>query len=446
MKTICALATARMNCAIHIIRVSGDRTYEIVQQICKKTIKKQGYIIQRNLIIDNDQLVDDVLLNTFVAPRSYTGEDLIEINCHGGVVVAETILSLLVKHGCEYAVRGEYTERAMLNKKIDMSQVEAINNLVHAENKYSIRGAIGALVGELSHELEKIQKQLFMVLGQIEVNIDYPEFDDVPQINDEQVKEILIKTEKEITNLLNKSRKFLPLAKGIKVAIVGKPNIGKSTLLNALSKEDKAIVSDIAGTTRDVVESEINLDGITLHLLDTAGIRNTDDMLENYGIERSYKAIEKADLILHLKEYDDTDDDLKIKLSKNQHLLDVYSKKDLYNEFIMKEIEMKDKDAIFISAKNNDLEPLIKAIKHLFIEKDFNEANLTVLQSQRQIDILENINFRIKVALESLEMGATLDLIAQELEECNRSLNDMLGKGQTYDFLDDLFANFCVGK
>lgn len=441
METICALATPRMNCAIHIIRVSGDQAFEIVQKISQKTIKKTGFIIQRNLIFDQNELIDDVLLNTFVSPKSYTGEDLVEINCHGGVVVADRILGLLVKYGCKFAKKGEFTQRALLNKKIDLAQVEAINNLVNAQNNYSIKGAINALVGDLSEQILAFQQKLFLVLGQIEVNIDYPEFDDVPQISDEEVLNICLNLSQEMKLLLEKSRKFLPISHGIKVAIVGKPNVGKSSLLNFLSNQDKAIVSDIAGTTRDIVESQINLDGISLHLLDTAGIRETNNTIEKIGIAKSYDAVANADLIIYLKEFLD-DENLSFDLKKGQHLIEVYTKKDLYNFDDTKP----DKSKIWISIKDKFIDDLIIKIKEVFSVNEFDYSNLNVLQSQRQIDLLEGIKTKIDSVVEDVKLGTSLDLVVQDLEEANLNLNDLLGKGHNYDFLDELFKNFCVGK
>lgn len=437
MKTICALSTARLNAAIHVIRISGSDAFKIINKVLKKEVKEESFTIQRNIIIDNEEIIDDVLLNVFVAPRSYTGENTVEINCHGGVVIADRIISLLVKSGCELAQRGEYTQRALLNKKLDFTQVEAINNLVNAENKYAAKGAIGALAGGLHKTLNSIQHKLFMLLGQIEVNIDYPEFDDVPQIDDKQALAICNEVLTEISLLVNRSKSFLPVSQGIKVAIVGKPNVGKSTLLNLLSREEKAIVSDIPGTTRDVVESVINLDGITLKLLDTAGIRNTNDLIEKEGIKKSFSSIDKSDLILYLKENDDKEDLLTD--IKNKPIIKIITKKDLITSKLIK-------DQIYISSKNEDIDSLIKSIKDIFLHKDFEDANLEVLQSQRQIDVLEFIKSKITNIIEELKNQIPLDLIAQDLEEANFKMNELLGKGTEYDFLDDLFKNFCVGK
>ncbi|WP_038102844.1 tRNA uridine-5-carboxymethylaminomethyl(34) synthesis GTPase MnmE, partial [Ureaplasma diversum] len=298
MTTIVALSTAPMNCAIHIIRISGPAAFQIVNKITNKEIKKETFKIQRALIIDHNEVIDDVLVNTFVGPKTFTGEDLIEINCHGGVVVANMIIKLLIKSGATPAQRGEFSQRALLNKKMDLSAIEAINNLVNAKNELAAKGTVGALLGKVSKTISNFREQLFLLIGQIEVNIDYPEYDDVEQVDAIKLKTSLEQLHKQIAKIVQSSKRYLPINKGIKVLIIGKPNVGKSTLLNALANEEKAIVSDIPGTTRDVVETTINIDNITLNILDTAGIHTTDDLIENLGINKAKSLIDQVDLIL----------------------------------------------------------------------------------------------------------------------------------------------------
>lgn len=445
LPTICALATARMNCAIHIIRVSGYNAYEIVNKITNKEIQKKSFAIQRALIKDGDQTVDDVLINTFVAPRSYTGEDILEINCHGGVVVADYIIQLLLKNGATLATRGEFTKRAMLNKKIDVSQVEAINNLVHANNRYGVKGSVNALTGRVSEELKEFQHNLFMLIGQIEVNIDYPEFDDVPEITPlkalEESKQLL----NSVNNLIVNSKRFIPLNEGIKIVILGNPNAGKSSLLNELSQTDKAIVSDIEGTTRDIVESTINLDGITLKLFDTAGLRSTEDYIEKLGIEKAQNIVKQADLVLVLKpitEYSKPFEEI-YEIAFNKPHLIVYTKADLDKNF---DKSLLKQNEILISVKEHNLSNLVSKIKDIFQVKDFESSDMTVLQSTRQIGILENVKLSLENAIDNLQQNTPLDLIVYDYEQANLKLNEILGNGNEYDFLDELFANFCVGK
>lgn len=439
--TICALATARMNCAIHIIRVSGPNAYEIVNKISSKKINKEKFKIMRTNIVDKNEIIDDVLVNLFVAPYSYTGEDTIEINCHGGVLVADTIVSLLIKNGCDLAERGEFTKRAMMNKKIDISQTEAINNLIHAQNKYSLKGSVNALTGKTSESLKVLRDDLFMLIGQIEVNIDYPEYTDVEQINIENSKVVVDKLLIELKKILVNSKRFIPLNEGIKVAIVGEPNAGKSTLLNTLSKSDKAIVSNIPGTTRDVVESIISVDDITLKLFDTAGIRQTDDVIEKLGIQKTKEYIDSSELVLLLQPLDNLDNSIinDIDLNNKKHII-VYTKADLVTELP----SLKNNEVI-ISAKNNDIEALISKIKLLFEVEDFDNSDMNVLQSKRQIDLLENIVYILEDILASLVIDP-LDLVLEKMNLALTRFNQILGLDGEYDFLNELFKNFCLGK
>lgn len=440
MHTIVALATAPMNAAIHIIRVSGPKAFEIVNKISKKEIKKETFKIWHTHLVDENQILDDVLINTFVGPKTFTGEDLIEINCHGGVVVANLIIRTLIKYGCVQAERGEFSRRALLNKKMDLSKIEAINNLVNAQNELAVKGTINALVGNVSKAIEEFKLELFYIIGQIEVNIDYPEYDDVEQIDAAILLERLMKLNLKMQDLLQRSKRFIPINKGVKVLIIGKPNAGKSTLMNALANEEKAIVSEIPGTTRDVIETVINVDNLTLNIIDTAGIHETNDLIENLGIKKAKDLINQVDLVLYLIAPNDDQVNLELmELVKNTKHLLVYTKKDLIKEPI--------KDKLYINAKNSEINDLIESIKNMFYVHEFEKASLDLLQSQRQIGTLENVAFLINQSIEEIKKGTSLDLIVADLEHCNLRLNELLGiDNSSYDFLDDLFKYFCVGK
>lgn len=442
MKTICALATARMNCAIHIIRISGPDCFPIINKIINKPIDKMGYKIWHRNIIDNSSIIDNVLINSFVAPKSYTGEDLIEINCHGGVYLADRIINLLTKHGCILAKPGEFSQRSLLNKKIDVFQVEAINNLIYAQNDIAINGSINALEGSLKNLLTPIKESLLMILGQIEVNIDYPEFDDVPIVSVDEALNILKKLSLKISNLIHDSKKYIPLSSGIKIGIIGAPNSGKSSLLNLLSNEEKAIVSDISGTTRDIVESSININGLLLKIYDTAGIRDTNDDIEKIGIKKAIELIQKVDVIIYLIDASKPNiDKTLIELLKDKNYMLVYNKIDLINDI------SKFKNELSISVKNKDVTSLFSSLKNIFeADKFINSSDLCVLQSNRQICELENINYLINNAINTLESTRLLDLICSDLENAYQSLSKLLGLSNNYDFLDDLFKNFCIGK
>ncbi len=445
-KTICALATPRMNCAIHIIRISGPKAFEIVNNILNLPLNKKGFVISRRIIMDGHKYIDDVLINTFVSPKSYTGEDVVEINCHGGVQVADYILRLLLKFGAEPAERGEFSKRALINKKIDISQAEAINNLVHSKNQISILGSTNALVGNVSQKLRDFQHELFMLIGQIEVNIDYPEFDDVPQITEKDALEATKKLIDKIDQLIINSKRFIPLNEGIRTIIIGEPNAGKSSLLNVLTNTNKAIVSDIEGTTRDIIESSINIDGITLKLFDTAGIRDTNDRLEKMGIDRALELANNVDLILLLRPiskffvpYNDFENNL---INKKNCII-VYTKIDTIEDISKYNF---DNNMVGISSINNQIEDLIKKIRSIFEVDEFIESDLNVLQSNRQIGIFENIKHDLENSIISLNNHEPLDLVIYNYEQANMKLAKILGNGNEYDFLDDLFQNFCVGK
>jgi tRNA modification GTPase len=298
MKTIVALATAPMNGAIHIIRISGPDTFNIINQVATTHIQKRGYHIQRTKIVDKNKTLDDVLINTFVAPKSFTGEDLVEINCHGGYYLANKIIELLIQHGCVVALAGEFTQRAFMNNKLTLFEAESINNLINANSEKAIAIANHGLSKKVVQQLETFRHSLFELIGQVETNIDYPEFDDVPNVTVKQFKQRIEKFINWSQKIVNESSSLIPILEGINVVIVGKPNVGKSSLFNALLNENRAIVSKLPGTTRDVVNARINLNGVTINLLDTAGLRKTHRTVEKMGIDKSYESIQKADLIL----------------------------------------------------------------------------------------------------------------------------------------------------
>ncbi len=436
MKTICAIATGLVNCAIHIIRVSGDDCYDIVQKICERPIAKKGFVIQRNLIIDSDQKpIDDVLLNTFIAPKSYTGEDLIEINCHGGIIVAKQIINLLIKHGCEMAKNGEFSQRALLNKKMNYQQIESINSLIHADNEIATSFAINGALGKDSDEILKLREKIFSIIGSIEVNIDYPEYDDIPQMSATTIEETLLEVKTSLHSIINNTYHLQPLIKGIKIAIIGSPNVGKSSLLNLLSQQEKAIVSNIQGTTRDVIESEITFNGIKIVLIDTAGIRVTDDEIEKLGIQKSYDAINRADLIIHLK--DSLQDTFNISdLIDKEKIIEVYNKADI-ESFPGK---------INISVKDKNIDPLLKLIEDKINHIDYHKINTIILQSERQIQLMNKIVYHIDLILNELANDVPLDLIIQKLEIILLAFDEFLGKTLPYDKLDEMFSKFCLGK
>lgn len=438
MKTIVANATPLINSAIHIIRVSGPDTFKIMDKILEKKIKQQAYSIQHNKIIENNQIIDDVILCVYLSPKSFTGEDTVEINCHGSVLITKKIINLLIKNGAYQAQPGEFSMQAMLNNKMNYYQIEAMNNLINSQNEIASRLSVNSLLGNDLNKLKEIRDKFFHIIGNIEVNIDYPEYDDVPELNHRDIVNMLIPLKKEIISIYENSKRILPIFDGYKIAIIGEPNVGKSSLLNLLSNDEKSIVSTIKGTTRDVVESNIIINRINVKLLDTAGIRNSKNKIEKLGIEKSLKTIDKADLIIWLLDASNNTKNKIIKESiKSKNYIEVYNKSDI----------KKVKNKINISVKNKDIKQLLNKFDEILNNyNNIKQQDELILQSTRQIDLLSNILFEIDELQKGLEDNQSLDLLIINLEKIVDYFNNILGINFEYDKLDELFKNFCLGK
>lgn len=437
--TIAAIATPQMTGAVSIIRISGEDSISIVSKLLNKDLtNKQGYTITYGSIKENDEVVDDVLVSIFRAPKSYTGENVVEIGCHGGVYITRKVLSLVLGCGCRLARNGEFTERAFLNGKMDLAQAEGVNDLINAKDAINAKSAAHSLKGSVSKILEPLEEDLTQIISNIEVNIDYPEYDDVHQLTEE---EILPKTKKwleDIHKVIEEAQKATSIREGIDTVILGRPNVGKSSLLNALLEEDKAIVTDVAGTTRDIVEGTVRLDGITLNLIDTAGIHESDDVVEKIGIDKSLQALEKAELVIVVL------DGSEEMTEEDNHLLDMTKDKNrivVFNKSDKKEV----KDGISISALNNDLDELTQAIKSKY-ENELVLANTDTLNNERQIGLAIQAETSMKNAIKTLEDGMELDLVTIDLEKAWTSLKEITGKAGKEDLLDEIFSRFCLGK
>lgn len=437
--TIAAIATPQMTGAVSIIRISGEDSISIVSKLLNKDLtNKQGYTITHGSIKENDEVVDDVLVSIFREPKSYTGEDVVEIGCHGGVYITRKVLSLVLGCGCRLARNGEFTERAFLNGKMDLAQAEGVNDLINAKDAINAKSAAHSLKGSVSKILEPLEEDLTQIISNIEVNIDYPEYDDVHQLTEE---EILPKTKKwleDIHRVIEEAQKATSIREGIDTVILGRPNVGKSSLLNALLEEDKAIVTDVAGTTRDIVEGTVRLDGITLNLIDTAGIHESDDVVEKIGIDKSLQALEKAELVIVVL------DGSEEMTEEDNHLLDMTKDKNrivVFNKSDKKEV----KDGISISALNNDLDELTQAIKSKY-ENELVLANTDTLNNERQIGLAIQAETSMKNAIKTLEDGMELDLVTIDLEKAWTSLKEITGKAGKEDLLDEIFSRFCLGK
>ena len=442
--TIVALATAPLESAIGVIRLSGNKSFEIAKNIFDKYQDFDGVNkIRYGRIIDkdNNKVVDDVLLFFFKGPKSYTGEDVVEISCHGGLVVINQILKLCIKYGARMAERGEFTKQAFINGKMDLVQAESIHDLITAKTEDSASLALNGLKGNTSKNVRVIRQKLVDLISHIEVNIDYPEYEDIEQLTNETLKPLIKDLIDDMKNILKEAEVGKIIKEGIQIAIVGKPNVGKSSLLNAFLEEEKAIVTNIEGTTRDIVEGNIVLNGIPLNFIDTAGIRNPKDEVEAIGIKKSESYIEKADLILFvvdgsskLSEYDK-----KIfELIKEKKYIVVINKSDLN-----KEVEL---DGIEISALNQNIDKLKEElVKKIQIDvSSYKDKGL--LSNTRQIGLM-------KQALESLNNAyfaclsyTPVDLLEIDVRASLDAILDLLGERSKVDLDKEIFSKFCLGK
>lgn len=437
--TIAAIATANATGAVSIIRISGEEAILIASELINKDLsKKEGYTITFGTVQEDNEVVDEVLVSIFRAPKSYTGEDVVEIGCHGGLFITRKILSLCLGKGARLARRGEFTERAFLNGKMDLSQAEGVNDLINATDEVNAKSAMHSLKGSVSIILKPLEEDLTQIISNIEVNIDYPEYDDVHQLTEDEILPKAKAWLNDIQKLIDEAKKAVNIREGIDTVILGRPNVGKSSLLNALLEEDKAIVTDIAGTTRDIVEGTVRLDGITLNLIDTAGIHESNDIVEKIGIDKSLQALEKAELVIVVIDGSEalTDEDHKLlEMTKNKNRIVVYNKND-------KAIQH---DGISISAINGDVEALTNAIKEKY-EKELYLASSDTLNNERQIGLAIQAEQSMKNAICTLEDGMELDLVTIDLENAWISLKEITGKAGKEDLLDEIFSRFCLGK
>ena len=442
-ETIIALATAPLKSALHIIRVSGDDCFDIVSKCFSKDIRD---IKERTLlvghILDGEKIVDEVVVAIYKGPKSFTGEDLVEIICHGSVLIANEIISLLLSKGARLATNGEYTSRAFLHERIDLVQAEAINDVINATTKEAKELSMLSLKGETSKLILPLKKRIADILSLIEVNIDYPEYEDIEVANKDNVISIVDELVPQIDKLVSEGEKGLIIKEGIKVSLVGKPNVGKSSLLNALLGESKAIVTDIAGTTRDIVEGEINLNGVVLHLLDTAGIRDVDDKVESIGVNKSKDAIKESDLVIVLldasNELDDQDKEILDLVKDVPHII-------AYNKIDKASDNKLFKDAICISALNNDITPLKNAVYERLGLKD-ETFKTPSLNNTRQLGLLKNVKESLLNAKEDALNDLPIDLVSVSLHDAYNATLEILGEYNQTDISKEIFSRFCVGK
>lgn len=439
---IVAIATSRLEAAISIIRLSGKGVINFVQQFFTgKIVNKESHTITYGFIIEDNKKIDEVLVNIYRGQKTFTGEEMVEINCHGGVYITGKVLEICLHHGARMAERGEFSKRAFLNGRIDLSQAEAISDIITAKNSYATDLALKGIQGSISHFIQDLKEELIQIITQIEVNIDYPEYEDVEELTAEKLLPMSTSLNEKMEKIIEDSKNIKLLKDGIQTVIIGKPNVGKSSLLNAMLKEDKAIVTDIAGTTRDVVEGNVSIDGILLNMIDTAGIRKTDNIVESLGVEKSKELIHKADLVLLVidgsQNLDNEDKEL-LDLTKDTNRIIIINKTDLGKAVDLEGIE--------ISAKNQNILALTKEIKRRFHLGQITDQNDYLLTNVRQTLLLENASQYLKQAIDAMKLNVPTDLIVEDLYECWSCLKEILGEQAKEDLLDELFKRFCIGK
>ncbi len=454
--TIAAISTPPGEGAISIVRMSGEEAVSIAQKVFsgKDLTQAKSHTINYGHIVDpkTHEEIDEVMVSLMLAPKTFTREDVVEINCHGGIVATNRILQLFLVNGARLAEPGEFTKRAFLHGRIDLTQAESVMDLIRAKTDRSMKIALNQLDGNLSHLIDSLRKDILDVLAQVEVNIDYPEYDDVEEMTTKLLKEKAIEIKQRIEQLLKTASQGKIMREGLATALVGRPNVGKSSLLNHLLHEDKAIVTDVAGTTRDVIEEYVNVSGVPLKLIDTAGIRETDDKVEKIGVERSKKAIEQSDLVLLVLNAAEslTKEDLElIRLTNDKKRIIILNKTDLEEKLDRKELAKISENApVYATSilKNEGVEALEEAISKLFFNGIENSQSTVMVTNARHIALLKKAQNSLDSVLEGISSGMPVDLVQIDMTEAWNLLGEITGESYEDELLDQLFSQFCLGK
>ena len=450
--TICAIATSQGVGAIAIIRVSGEDSIKIVNKIFKgKDLEKvQSHTINYGHIIDNDKIIDEVLVSVMKAPKTYTTEDTVEINTHGGISPTNRVLELLLENGCRLAEPGEFTKRAFLNGRIDLLEAEAVMDMINSKTETQRQMASNQLNGKVSNLINDLRSDMAQIISNINVNIDYPEYDDVDIMTNEILLPKINNLKTKIEKILQESKNGKIIKEGINTSIIGRPNVGKSSLLNVLLNEDKAIVTDIAGTTRDIVEGQINLNGILLNIIDTAGIRKTDDKIEAIGVEKSFQMINKSDLILLMlnanekltKDIEDIIDKI-----KDKKFLIIINKIDLENKLDKSKLNIPKNKIVELSIlEDKGRDNLKNKIIDMFNIAEIETKDPTYLNNTRSISILKNCLNSIKEVEKGINNNLPIDMIELDIKNIWEELGKINGTYYEEELLDEMFSRFCLGK
>lgn len=452
--TIAAIATFPGNAGINIIRISGDNALAIASNIFKnknnKNIELKPRYLHYGLIVDKeDRVIDEVLISYMKAPNTYTREDVVEINCHGGIISAKKILEAILEHECRPAERGEFTKRAFLNGRIDLTQAEAVIDIINSKTDSSHEISVNHLEGRLSREINEIINKIMDLLANIEVNIDFPEYDE-DEVTIAKVKELSENIVQKIDRLIKTADTGKIFKEGIKTVILGKPNVGKSSLMNFLLNENRAIVTEVPGTTRDTIEEYVNIKGVPLRIIDTAGIRDTEDKVEKIGVEKALQKVDEADLVMMIfdasRELED--DDIKIlDYIKNKKVIYIKNKTDLQPILNLNNYENIEKQIINISVlKNQGLDEIIDKISNMFFEGSINVTDELIINNVRHKNLLIHSKKSLEEVLNSINNFMTIDFIEIDLKQAMEYLGLIVGKSVSDDLMDKIFNEFCIGK
>ena len=459
MDTIAAISTPMGEGAIAVVRLSGSDAISIAGRLFKSVSGKliedvATHTIHYGHLIDpkSGQVVEEVMLTVMKGPKTFTKEDVVEVNCHGGMVSVHRVLQLVLNHGARLAEPGEFTKRAFLNGRIDLSQAEAVMDLIRAKTDRAMNVALGQMEGRLSRLIRKLRQEILETLAHVEVNIDYPEYDDVEEMTHKMLLEKATYVRDELQKLLETSQQGKILREGLATVIVGRPNVGKSSLLNSLVHENKAIVTDIPGTTRDVIEEYVNVKGVPLRLLDTAGIRETDDIVERIGVEKSRQVLKEADLILlvlNSAEKLTQEDENLFKAAKGMDVIVIVNKTDLPQQIEMEKVrELAGEQRIVTTSLREDrgIEELEEAIASLFFSGSIETGDSTYVSNSRHIALLNQAHRAIEDAIDAVRSGVPIDIAQIDLTRSWELLGEIIGDSVHESLIDQLFSQFCLGK
>ena len=448
--TITAISTTQGVGAISIIRVSGNDAIKIVNKIFKgKNLETvESHTINYGHIIDKDEVIDEVLVSVMKSPKTFTTEDIVEVNCHGGISTTNKVLELILNNGARLAEPGEFTKRAFLNGRIDLTQAESVMDLINSKNESKRKVAIKGLNGYVSNIIRNLRQEILELLASIEVNIDYPEYEDAIVMTNDIVKPKIAEIKEKLAKIINESENSKILTSGIKTIIIGKPNVGKSSILNRLLDEEKAIVTDIEGTTRDTVEGSIMINGVSLNIIDTAGIRETEDIVEKIGVEKSLSLINEADLIIIVLNNNEelTEEDKKILAScKDKKVIVVINKNDLERKINIKDINYK--NIIYTNTVDlSGIDSLKEKIVELFNLNELEQQDYTYLSNVRQISLAKEANSILEEVDNGIKNEVPVDMIEIDIKRAWEKLGEIIGETYTEELIDQLFSQFCLGK